>query len=302
MTDTPTPPNQNLVRLEGQSIRDFLAVPAGVVRVNNIIVPAHRRVRLPRAISNKESGHQTDTVFCFSDRLSHYDDKTHDQWVLWSPDDGRRTPHVLFDRTTVATHFRGKFNMTYLWKEKHGPDYIDITYSHSGTTPLMNNALQLQCARCLAPVYTTVPSRCAQCKITRYCSRQCQVAHWPVHHEVCARLANPNGRLVPDAKDTFITPEAALAMGAKPSFSEPKVNTAMDSEQNTPPSQTSTGQTNSSTSTSSSAAAAAAAAASVSPASSVLTTPPTQPFMNLGDAGAYYQPITAEEDSMDTAA
>lgn len=44
----------------------------------------------------------------------------------------------------------------------------------------------LACAECCR----TLPSmkRCTQCRAVLYCSRECQVKHWPSHKEACKRL------------------------------------------------------------------------------------------------------------------
>ena len=34
---------------------------------------------------------------------------------------------------------------------------------------------------------------CAKCRVTRYCSRDCQLAHWKVHKKVCAKQAASAG-------------------------------------------------------------------------------------------------------------
>ena len=46
---------------------------------------------------------------------------------------------------------------------------------------------------CTLPGNKTVRSKmlyCSQCRNANYCSRECQVAHWPSHKEICAVAAN----------------------------------------------------------------------------------------------------------------
>lgn len=205
-------PQANLPVLRGEQIRDFLAVPAGAVRVTNIIPPAHRRVRLPMKMTDGD-----DTVFCFSDRLPHYDPTMHDQWRLWSPDPNTM-PQVLYDVVTMQRHFsRGRFNLTYNWSAKGGPDAINIIYDYSGVNNRVTALADLHCAYCAARIDLARPNKCAQCKVARYCTREHQTAHWITHHTQCALLAEGKmARVVPSARDTGITPEAAVAMGAQP--------------------------------------------------------------------------------------
>ena len=46
----------------------------------------------------------------------------------------------------------------------------------------------LACETCAA-VPETKPMACARCHTTRYCSRACQKAHWPIHKKYCKTLA-----------------------------------------------------------------------------------------------------------------
>ena len=50
---------------------------------------------------------------------------------------------------------------------------------------------------CSLPERKTVRSKmlyCTQCRKANYCSRECQVAHWPTHKEYCALIAENNKR------------------------------------------------------------------------------------------------------------
>ncbi|KAF8183610.1 hypothetical protein K438DRAFT_1432144, partial [Mycena galopus ATCC 62051] len=42
-----------------------------------------------------------------------------------------------------------------------------------------------QCASCAST--TTKLLCCSRCRITRYCSRDCQASHWAVHRQICAK-------------------------------------------------------------------------------------------------------------------
>lgn len=51
------------------------------------------------------------------------------------------------------------------------------------------------CAQCgkTAAADSTPLKRCAKCKSTTYCSRDCQKAHWKVHKKTCDRGASASG-------------------------------------------------------------------------------------------------------------
>ena len=56
----------------------------------------------------------------------------------------------------------------------------------------MREKLQLRtCTRCGKMSFTVVEKikRCNDCRTVRYCSRECQVAHWPEHKLECKKLA-----------------------------------------------------------------------------------------------------------------
>lgn len=39
---------------------------------------------------------------------------------------------------------------------------------------------------CYCGTYQLKMSRCGQCKVATYCSRNCQRSHWPLHRSTCA--------------------------------------------------------------------------------------------------------------------
>ncbi|XP_035682973.1 ankyrin repeat and SOCS box protein 11-like isoform X2 [Branchiostoma floridae] len=49
------------------------------------------------------------------------------------------------------------------------------------------NSKLLRCCnpKCGKPGYRKTLKRCSQCKLTRYCSRDCQIQHWSVGHKKC---------------------------------------------------------------------------------------------------------------------
>ena len=63
---------------------------------------------------------------------------------------------------------------------------IELSTSASFTMADTN----LCCANCNKTGFN-VPNlkMCAKCRVTRYCSRDCQMAHWKVHKKVCAKQA-----------------------------------------------------------------------------------------------------------------
>ena len=56
------------------------------------------------------------------------------------------------------------------------------------------------CARCQEPAAEQQLSSCARCGIAKYCSRACQVAHWPGHKESC-RLYSSALQIVRENED-----------------------------------------------------------------------------------------------------
>ena len=47
-----------------------------------------------------------------------------------------------------------------------------------------------RCMNCEEEMKRVALSVCSRCMITQYCSRECQVAHWPDHKESCNRYVN----------------------------------------------------------------------------------------------------------------
>ena len=42
-----------------------------------------------------------------------------------------------------------------------------------------------QCYNCLKELCDNETMKCAQCKCTKYCSKQCQIKHWNTHKPLC---------------------------------------------------------------------------------------------------------------------
>ncbi|EGP90952.1 uncharacterized protein MYCGRDRAFT_29456, partial [Zymoseptoria tritici IPO323] len=51
----------------------------------------------------------------------------------------------------------------------------------ASTTPFQSQCLS--CSQIAAGLQT-----CARCKAAKYCSRECQAAHWTAHKSACKRL------------------------------------------------------------------------------------------------------------------
>ena len=49
-------------------------------------------------------------------------------------------------------------------------------------TTKSNAAIHIDCANCKSAENLKL---CGKCKMTKYCSRECQLAHWSIHKEVC---------------------------------------------------------------------------------------------------------------------
>jgi hypothetical protein len=44
---------------------------------------------------------------------------------------------------------------------------------------------QYHCAQCGTTMEKIKSMKCSVCRTTSYCSRECQVTHWPLHKPVC---------------------------------------------------------------------------------------------------------------------
>ena len=57
------------------------------------------------------------------------------------------------------------------------------------------------CLCCLKEVEGS--SRCSQCRTALYCNRDCQLAHWPVHKNICqdSNKENSDQKIIAKAKN-----------------------------------------------------------------------------------------------------
>jgi len=62
-----------------------------------------------------------------------------------------------------------------------------------------------QCAGCKKEKERVDLSVCSRCMIARYCSRQCQVAHWPSHEKYCDMYVKTQKQLTADENDKETT-------------------------------------------------------------------------------------------------
>jgi len=63
----------------------------------------------------------------------------------------------------------------------------------------------MQCTTCLKKIAAQV---CAQCLVTQYCSKQCQIADWHVHQKECEKIGMPK-RLHEEGKSEILLREKA---------------------------------------------------------------------------------------------
>ena len=116
--------------------------------------------------------------------------------------------NVFSPRCTYKTMSFADFNRTYDASINWQPQYVFIAvfcqetntiYTHvrlvsefQETPPgdaerrTMTVNHETGCAHCGAAAF----QRCSRCKTLKYCSRACQVNHWPNHKHDCARLNN----------------------------------------------------------------------------------------------------------------
>jgi hypothetical protein len=57
-----------------------------------------------------------------------------------------------------------------------------VTHGRSSTVGVTSLSVDGVCDACGSE---RASFRCSGCRMARYCSRECQVAHWPVHRDSC---------------------------------------------------------------------------------------------------------------------
>lgn len=67
--------------------------------------------------------------------------------------------------------------------QSQNPDLQNVNLSEFGTT--IHTQQRLRCGKCNEEESGEVFKRCSQCKKTYYCSKNCQVSHWPTHKTAC---------------------------------------------------------------------------------------------------------------------
>ena len=53
-----------------------------------------------------------------------------------------------------------------------------------------------KCWHCKKEVERSALSLCSICKVMQYCSRECQVADWPVHERICVEYVHAHKQYV----------------------------------------------------------------------------------------------------------
>ncbi|KAI9573378.1 hypothetical protein HD554DRAFT_2012827 [Boletus coccyginus] len=75
----------------------------------------------------------------------------------------------------------------------------------------------VRCVRCAREGERSVFMRCSRCKLSIYCSNECQASDWPYHKSICTPAAPQMSRVLPyKVLGVTIACNADRARGARP--------------------------------------------------------------------------------------
>jgi uncharacterized paraquat-inducible protein A len=86
--------------------------------------------------------------------------------------------------SVVADYIACPQNIIKFFHSRNSCDCLEKIYTHLRKTPKCTT----YCMSCNGVFNVREIKDCSRCKIAQYCSRECQLAHWPNHKEYCKRF------------------------------------------------------------------------------------------------------------------
>ena len=115
--------------------------------------------------------------------------------VIFYPNEKESTP--ASPSTFSWTDLKAGFTLVLLYGERkqfmdcsvgircEEPD--DATVFRASLATVVRESIEIGKSNCFQ-CHNTGTSKCGRCKVSTYCSKECQASHWPIHKQLCSQM------------------------------------------------------------------------------------------------------------------